>query len=450
MAEETPPRDGGMSFGNLNSILIGTATTWVKQELRRLTHEQDDALSRSHVPKLRALLREVDKERQAFEKTKEELIQGLRNKLQQLQVDPETIEAAVAEFTPLAPRYLGIIPSASTLAIRPPTPHMSPVRDNYFSTVLGAGHPSDSTPLAVQPKDQTPPDSSKGPCSSPANINVSPTTGPNIDHQVQSQILSENSNASYQTPKRSASDDDDDDAAVSAKRRKVDSGKGDAKVHLSPGSQPPELTNDQTPSHAQLDISRKVAFPNLETGERMFRHSERPGFYVIRCVRPGCSSGFFTEPPLAYNRALKHFEKHGETGPDGDELTNEYIFDKYACEIEGVNMVSKYWVKEHLGTTPHTCGLVMRTLTFLDTPGRTRAKGSQVDSPIARNRQEDDKNYTPSNKPRDVAINSDSEEEMEVEKQPRRTTRPVARPDYAELVANKDPWNLSDADSEAR
>ncbi|KAI0097041.1 hypothetical protein F4776DRAFT_658552 [Hypoxylon sp. NC0597] len=331
MTEETPPGDHGSPVGKLNNALSDFASGFVKKELQQLTRERDDALARSHVPKLRALLREVDRERQAFEQDKEKLIQGLRKKLELLEVDPDTIESAIAELNLVAPKYLTIIPSASTLTIRPPTPFMSPVRDNYFSTVLGADILSAAPPSGPQALGQGIPNSVKGRCSSPTNINVSSSAGPNIDHQIQSQILSENSIANL-TPKRPGTEGD---GTASAKRRRVDSGK--------------------TLSRAQSDIFRKIAFPNLETGERIFRHSERQGFFVIRCNRLNCQTGFFTDPPLAYNRALKHFQSHGETGPDGEELSNEYIFENFACEIEGSSMVSKYWIKEHLGPSPHTC-----------------------------------------------------------------------------------------------
>ncbi|KAI1088989.1 hypothetical protein F5B19DRAFT_398879 [Rostrohypoxylon terebratum] len=335
MAEETPPGDkespGGRMF---DSAISDFASGYVKTELRRLTRERDDALARSHVPKLRALLREVDKERQAFEQDKEKLVRGLRNKLELLEVDPDIIETTVAELNAVSPKYLTIIPGASTLTIRPPTPFLSPVRDNYFSTVLGANNSSDAPPSASQILDQGLDQRSasaiKRQESSPTNINVSPSAGPNVDCQIQDQILSESS-AANQTPKRSAADDDGN---MSAKRRRGNSGK--------------------SLSRAQSDIFRKIAFPNLETGERIFQHVDRPGYFVIRCNRPGCQTGFFTDPPLTYNRALKHFQGHRETGQDGEELTNEYIFENFACQIEGASMVSKYWIKEHLGPSPHT------------------------------------------------------------------------------------------------
>ncbi|KAI1775946.1 hypothetical protein F4818DRAFT_415510 [Hypoxylon cercidicola] len=411
MAEQTPLGNHGSPAGKFNSAISDFASSYVKKELQQITRERDDALARSHVPKLRALLREVDNERQAFEQDKEKLINGLRKKLEVLEVDADIIETTLAELNSVVPKYLSVIPSASTLTIRPPTPFMSPVRDNYFSTVLGADIISDAPPLATQVLDHGTPDLPKAYCSSPTNINVS---GPSIDRQVQSQVLSESSMI-MRAAKRPSTEDGDGNAS-GGKRRRFDGPKA--------------------PSRAQSDIFRKIAFPNLETGERIFRHSERQGLFVIRCNRPNCQTGFFTEPPLAYNRALKHFQSHGERGPDDEELSNEYIFETFACEIEGSSMVSKYWIKEHLGPSPHT---------FV--PGKSRSRSSQADAVNVRQRPENNKNYTPFNKPGKPAAIHESDEELQVEK-PRRTPRSVLRPDYAELVANKDPWNLSDMDSD--
>ncbi|KAI1405069.1 hypothetical protein F4819DRAFT_52734 [Hypoxylon fuscum] len=326
MAEETPL--GNKSpVGKLNDALSDFASLYVKKELQQITRERDDALARSHVPKLRALLREVDQERHEFEQNKGRLIQELRNKLELLGVDANIIETIIFELNAVSPKYLSIIPRASTLTIRPPTPFMSPVRDNYFSNILSTAPLSDTQAL-----DQGTSNPAKDFCSSPTNINVS-SAGPGFDRQIQSQILSDNFVAS-RAPKRFSSDSGD-------------SGENGGKRLKSDGL--------KTPSRAQSDIFRKIAFPNLETGERIFRHSERQGLFVIRCNRSNCQTGVFTDPPLAYNRALKHFQSHGETGPDGEELSNEHIFENFACEIEGSSMVSRYWLKEHLGLSPHTC-----------------------------------------------------------------------------------------------
>ncbi|KAI0173066.1 hypothetical protein GGR52DRAFT_571565 [Hypoxylon sp. FL1284] len=412
MAEETPP--GASPVGKFNNAISDFASSYVTEELQKIVRERDDALARSHVPKLRALLREVDHERQMFEQDKEQLIQRLRNQLELLQVDAAMIESTLADLNSMTPKYLSFIPSASTLTIRPPTPSMPPVRDNYFDTVLGAESISDEPPLATTALDRGVVDLPEDRCSSPTNINVSPSIGRATDYQVQSQALSEDSVTIRATKQPRTEGGDSNEIGV--KRQKLDSPK--------------------VPNRTQPDIFRKVAFPNLITGERIFRHAHRQGYFVIRCSQPRCKTGFFTDPPLAYSRALRHFQGHGETGPDGEELSNEYIFDNFACEVEGTRLVSKYWMKEHLGLSPHT---------FV--PGRSRARTSQADAANGHQRPENDKNHTPSSKPQSTPIFNGKVEELQIEK-PRRTPRSVPRPDYAELIANKDPWNLSDMDSD--
>lgn len=218
MAEETPPGDHGNPVGKLNTAISDFASSYVRKELQQITRERDDALARSHVPRLRALLREVDDERQAFEQDKEKLIHGLRKKLELLEVDAAIIETTLAELNSVVPKYLSIIPGASTLTIRPPTPYMSPVRDNYFNTVLGADIISDEPPLATPVLGQGIPDLPQGYCSSPTNINVSPRVGPSIDRQVQSQVLSESSMIT-RTAKRSSTEGGDGNASGGKRRR---------------------------------------------------------------------------------------------------------------------------------------------------------------------------------------------------------------------------------------
>ncbi|KAH9993478.1 hypothetical protein F4779DRAFT_631867 [Xylariaceae sp. FL0662B] len=422
MADKPASSSHSSPGSKLTTALSDFASSYVRKELQQLIREQDDALARSHVPKLRALLREIDKERQAFEQDKESLIHRLRKKLDLLEVDAVTVEAAVAELKPLVPKYLSIIPSASTLTVRPPTPYMSPVRDTYFHTVLGADVASNLSPPSLPPLDQPPSTPIKTSRSSQTDVNFSPKAVAGIDPQLQDQVMAESSvpTQSLKRPSNALGNE----SQSGGKRQRVEGIKSSIRV-------------------AQSDISRKIAFPNLETGECIFRHSDRSGFFVIRCNRANCKSGFFTEPPLAYNRALKHFQRHGENGPDGEDLTNEYIFEQFACQIEGSNMVSKYWIKEHLGASPHTF-----------TPGKSRPKASQADALSGVQKQEEnDEDYTPSARAQDSVSMNGSEVEVEAEvevvvEKLRRTPRSVQRPDYAELVANKDPWNSADAESD--
>ncbi|CAJ2504684.1 Uu.00g120780.m01.CDS01 [Anthostomella pinea] len=391
-ARAAPTQPGTNPGGKLNNALSDFALSFVKKELQQLARECDDNLGRNYVPRLRALLREVDRERDAFEHEKQQLVKGLRAKLELLQVDDDAVDDVVAQLHAMGPKYLGAIPSASTLTIRPPTPTMSPTmspsrENNYFSTVLSADARLNG--LAAAPQSPIRERSAPGLLhhSSPAVAHGSPLAITSIDRQVQYQVIGESSLA-----------------IKSPKRPRVEG-----------------RSNSGTLPKRQKVVSEK-----------------RKGFFVIRCDRPGCSSGYFREPPLVYNRAMKHFQKHGEIGPDDGELTNDYIFDKFACQIEGSDLASKYWIKEHLGTVPHT---------FI--PGKTpRIRAAPDDNPeLSVDHEEVNEDFVLSDKTQGSIHARQSDDESEPEK-PRRTPRSVPRPDYAELVANKDPCNGSDADSE--
>ncbi|KAH9885355.1 hypothetical protein F4778DRAFT_799125 [Xylariomycetidae sp. FL2044] len=428
MASEAVPAASdhiSSSAGKLNHALTGYASAFVKKELQQLAAAYDDTLARSHVPKLRALLKEVDNERAAFEHEKDKLLQHLRTKLQRLDVEGPAIDAGLAELQSIAPRYLSVIPGTSALTIRPPTPIMSPPRENsYFTTVLGANlGPGEPTTGA-----QTSPvqaarlhESSTRPRSTPAVgrtlITPKPTQTSQIDDQVQEQVIAESTIAvQSQSTKRSRAESADEIKVSVAKRQRTDNDKSSTNV-------------------ARRDIEQ-IAFPNLETGESIFRHAQRKGYFVIRCSLPDCAKPTFSEPPLAYNRALRHFENHSELIPDGEELTNEYIFEKFGWEITGSNLASKYWIKEHLGKVPHTF-----------TPGKSRPRASRTDALSLPIKEQEDTDFVLSSNPRDSISAVDSEAEDSEQEMPRRTRRKVPRPDYAELVANRDLWNASDGES---
>ncbi|KAI0477136.1 hypothetical protein GGR56DRAFT_390973 [Xylariaceae sp. FL0804] len=225
------PADKVSPNGKLDTAMTDFATSFVKQELLQLARERDDNLARNQVPRLRALLREVDRERDAFASDKDRIIRGLRDKLQLLQMDDHSVDHIVAELLCMSPKYLDVIPSTSTLSIRPPTPTTSPVRDsnNYFSTVLGAdasplnGNPGSSIPPAAQaatPELTSPqslpqslplrdgPGSPSGPISPRAPVSLSVPVSPRgfSSHvsQTLGEVIAENLKDT-KTPKRSRS-----------------------------------------------------------------------------------------------------------------------------------------------------------------------------------------------------------------------------------------------------
>ena len=69
----------------------------------------------------------------------------------------------------------------------------------------------------------------------------------------------------------------------------------------------------------------------VDVDESVFEHCNYEGYWVIRCNDAGCHNFRFTEPPLCYRRAVKHFEKvHSEDFPPRKGLTDSDVFAKFA------------------------------------------------------------------------------------------------------------------------
>ncbi|KAI0872425.1 hypothetical protein GGS24DRAFT_491506 [Hypoxylon argillaceum] len=405
----------------LNTALLNFASKYMKDQLEHLAQVCDQRLERELLPRLYAILRDIDHERDAFEEHKRDAARDLRDHLNLLRFDAAAIDDAIGQLHTVAPRYLDLLPSASSLALPVSglaslsAPSTAASSDRNFDT-SGAGPVSQTAATPTS----TPETSSHNPQDSTTGAEPStPATKPTIlNGRVQAQAIAESSTAS-RSPKRPRFDLRKESETPSKRQR---------------------TTNEnETIGAAQPKIGRRVAFPNLKTGECIFRHAERKGFFVVRCDY--CEPGIFTEPPLLYNRALKHFQKHGEAASEEEELTNEFIFERFAFQgtMDGGEMASKYWIREHVGAMPHT---------FIPTgSSRTTTQADDVDNTV-RKHQEIDDDFSPlSPKLRGSLRNRQSDGE-EVDKNLRRTRRNVSRPDYAEIVANKDPWNTPEIEVE--
>ncbi|KAI1164478.1 hypothetical protein F5B18DRAFT_615678 [Nemania serpens] len=400
----------------LNAALLDFAPRYMKDQLEHLAHECDQRLERELLPQLHAILREIDHERDVFEEHKQDAARDLRDQLYLLRLDAAAVDDAIGQLRAVTPRYLALLPSASSLAL--------PVSASASLSARGTAASSDSafdstfnTPEADTGSQDassltwTPEASSQG-----AQHSTTTEKPPSLESQVQAQVIAESSVVPW-SPKR-PNDDHEKEGDAPAKRQRTSN-------------------ENNTLGAASPKIKRRVAFPNLMTGECIFRHVGRKGFFVVRC--DFCESGFFTEPPLLYNRALKHFQKHGEAILDGEELTNEFIFKKFAFQVDGDEMASKYWIKEHLGEMPHT---------FV--PLESSMDASQADDPqdVERRHQEIENDISsPSRKLRESPRSRQSAGGDAHEK-PRRTRRNVPRPDYAEMVANKGPWSTPEIETE--
>ncbi|KAI3321137.1 hypothetical protein HD806DRAFT_524440 [Xylariaceae sp. AK1471] len=410
----------------LNAALLDFAPRYMKEKLEHLAQECNQRVERNLLPRFEALLREIDQERDAFEQHKQEAARDLRDQLNLLRFDAAAVDDAIVQLHAVSPTCLNLLPRASSLMI-PVSEAASLCAPSTAASSDGAFDTPDadkSSQAAVSPTlaPETSSQSAQNQTAQ-AELRASPTKPPSFDSQVHVQVIAEYSSASC-SPKRSGTEGQNESDTPYKRQRIADETK-----------KPPETVRPK--------IERRVAFPNLMTGECIFRHAERRGFFVIRCDH--CESGFFTEPPLLYNRALKHLQKHGVTHLDEEELTNEYIFERFAWQgmsdipVDGDEMASKYWIREHLGAMPHT---------FIPVKSARDASRADDMEDIVRKHQEIDDDFSPPfPQLRESLRNRQSDHEEDHEK-PRRALRNVPRPDYAEMVANKDFWNAPEMDNE--
>ncbi|KAI1750740.1 hypothetical protein F4782DRAFT_548506 [Xylaria castorea] len=401
-----------------DAALLDFAPKYMKNQLEQLAHECDQRLERQLLPRLHTLLREIDQERDAFEGQKRDAARRLREHLSLLPLDAAVVDGAVARLHAVNPRHLTLLPTASSLAL-PALGSASVSAPSESTSSDGAfGTPDEDTSSQAPVSPGSTPDI----LSHAAQNSITeaqpwapPTKSSTLESEVQAQVLAESSTIPC-GPKRPRVNRQDESDAFSKRQR---------------------TATEKAPGVVQPQIERRVAFPNLMTGECIFRHAERKGFFVVRCDY--CKSGSFTEPPLRYNRALKHFQKHDEVIPDEEELTNEYIFENFAFQVDGDEMASKYWIREHLGEMPHT-------FVPVGSSGDT-SQADDIEEMVRRHQEIEDAFSPPFPKLRESFRSRQSDREAKHEK-PRRARRNVPRPDYAEMVANKDPWNASEIEIE--
>ncbi|KAI1810525.1 hypothetical protein GGS20DRAFT_567119 [Poronia punctata] len=370
--------------------MLQFALRYMKEKLEQLAHECDQGLEREFIPGLVALLREIDLERHNFEQHKRDAARDLWHQLRRLGSDATAIDDAIDCLYGVTPRYFALLPTASSIIEASLSAHISP---------SGAADGAAIVDSRVDESAPMPPPSAPTPKPKPAAAAVGRSMCDQISRQTAEKHVATCSNT-----KRPVTEDPGHYGAGPQKRQKaVDEKK--------------EMPKDAgTETETETETERRVAFPNLITGECIFRHAERRGYFVIRCDL--CKPGIFTEPPLLYNRALKHFHNHCGTGLQ-DELTNDTIFERFSWQVDGEEMASKYWVREHLGAVPHT---------FVPTKA-SWTDGSSESSLFPEQR--------------DPTRNHQSGHQMI---QSRRPLRNVPRPDYAEMVANKDPWDVLEAE----
>ncbi|RYO89223.1 hypothetical protein DL766_004531 [Monosporascus sp. MC13-8B] len=409
MASGPGSGDHGSPNNKLNGAISEFAASFIKKELEQLASDYDEVLARVHVPKIRHLLMEVDEKRQAFDDAKNGMVQTLRKKLEALEVDGSTINSALSDLQKMCPDYLDAIPRASVLNIRPGSPTTSSSSDSRLSS------PGDSLDIAIdqdnsasltQPVDDENPNVD-GHRRSPNKVGGNSRAGMNIDRDVEEQPMAETL-GTKNSQKRSR-----DEAFESETDEGMPLRKGLA-------------------TKTGINFPRKISAEEVNPEEIVFQHSGLKGYYVIRCDQASCASLHFTEPPLIYRRAVKHFERHRSDNASEPvkELTEQEVFENYAIEVKGVEDESREWLAAHTGGKPHI---------FTPKPRRVSAGIKQGDSAKKTRKEPEDKNYTPSTHASSlISANDSHDDEYELETEnPRRHLRRVPRQDYAELVMGK-------------
>ncbi|KAI0390092.1 hypothetical protein F5Y17DRAFT_84805 [Xylariaceae sp. FL0594] len=373
--KEQPPRPGE----NLNVTLLEFASKHMEDELERLARECDQRLEGDLIPKLLALLRQIDQEREVFEQHRSEAARALSNTFSLLPVDPIAVNDAIGRLRDVTPRLLTLLPTVSSLALSSAVTTSSPP-ENGNAKEEGVTRPK--TPASPDQALQN-----QGKATSSAGTKRKPESG-----------------------------------HVSLRRRSPSERDSRLKRRM--------RANDKR-KETRAFSPKRVAFPNLIPEESIFRHKEREGYFVIRCTL--CNSGHFTDPPFLDNRALEHFQKHSADGLIPEGLTNDLIFEEYAHQVDGVGMASKYWIKEHVGDTTHTFSPTKQT------SGDHPPEHDGDDIPEA---NKSHRARSPLNSPVWKPSPGDQFDcEAEEASPARRGLRNRPRPDYAEIVANKDPWD---------
>ncbi|RYP18531.1 hypothetical protein DL765_003906 [Monosporascus sp. GIB2] len=366
MASGSGPGDHGSPNNKLNGAISEFAASFIKKELEQLASDYDEVLARVHVPKIRRLLMEVDEKRQEFDDAKKGMVQTLRKKLEALEVDGSTINSALSDLQKMCPDYLDVIPRASVLNIRPGSPTKSSSSDSRLSSPgdsLDIAIDQDNSASLIRPVDDENPNVD-GHRHSPKGIGGnSHAAGMNIDGDVQEQPIAESfgTNNSQKRSRDEAFESETDEGMPLRKGLAIKTG---------------------------IIFPRKISAEEVNPEEIVFQHSGVKGYYVIRCDQPSCASLHFTEPPLIYRRAVKHFERHrsGNTSEPVGELTEQEVFEKYAIEVRGVEDESREWLAAHTGGKPH----ISR-----DTPATTFGDFGRASSRSATTTEETDTRSTP-------------------------------------------------------
>ncbi|KAK5633353.1 hypothetical protein RRF57_009067 [Xylaria bambusicola] len=410
----------------LDAAILDFAPKYMKNQLEHLARECDQRLERELLPQFHAILAQVHQERDAFEKQKQDVIRDLRAHLDLLRFDAATVEQAINQLHVIVPSHFAFFPSMSSLTLPMTASSFTPASASTSRSTPSTATSSNST-FGDLPNAVLGSHAASSIESAPAVDALDSTTQSNLtmpsdlDYAAQCFATAESSTTTC-SPKRDRSAESD----APCKRQRTAKEKVCATIdlvmsvmHLTSIVDIFETSRSRRPAHGCVP-----KFEDRRYDHGLF-HSQHQVlvpdnvYFVMRIEKDILS--------FDNNRALKHFQEHAKNAAREEKLTNESIFERYAWQVWGGEMASKYWIREHVGAKPHT---------FLPT---TPLPGNPLGDRMSSMRRHDkvDDFSPPFPRLRESIHSHQSTNEGECEK-PRRTLRNVPRLDYAEIVA---PWN---------
>ncbi|KAK8131531.1 hypothetical protein PG984_007969 [Apiospora sp. TS-2023a] len=295
---------------DLNGAASEFSIRLIREKVAALTEKCNQDLN-TDLRSLIAVLDQVDHKRREFQDNKSNLLEGLRATLSSLQVDPAVVNTTLSDIAATSsPHLLSVIPTAATLHLDslPLTPAASPPESGHSETadtphVDSAGNDTASDPDG----------GSKAP----------PREGPANDVQSETQTAVRREDSEAGNVKTSPSPQ----ALVVHREKRLRESSEDPE----PESKKVRTSLNTVPTHGNdTDLPRKLRMQDLDAIECVFRHAERDGFFVVRCLEPDCSSRIADSPPFKYKRAFNHFNsKHLK-----QLKSEEHIFNEFAYQVE--------------------------------------------------------------------------------------------------------------------
>lgn len=197
-----------------NAALLDFAPKYMKDQLEQLARECDQRLERQLLPRFHALLLEIDQERDAFEEQKRNAVSRLREHLHLLPLDAAVVDDAVGRLHAIAPRYLALLPPASSLPLNACNSASPSASSTAASSDAAFGTPDGDTGSQAPVSPRSTPDSTAH-----ANPWTPPTKSSSHESEIHAQAPADSSTVS--SPLKRPAVDDQNETDVSSKRQKT-------------------------------------------------------------------------------------------------------------------------------------------------------------------------------------------------------------------------------------